>query len=226
MNNAEPTNEAARVLVVGRSPNVLVTAVDLMRAQGHRADATNQFDQVLDEYDVRDLDVLVFGGMVPPDTKQHLRDEISKRNPAVTIVQGLAGIPAVIAAQVKAVTRGAAPDDAEIEFDPDTRTVRITLRAQARVSVEALWMSSWRPPEPTSTSLQVLDHELALGTHAIAIPDQVPAEACFAVVTVDTQVSAFPIGPMPTAVTRMVPKSAADTTLPDVAAITTHRDHA
>jgi hypothetical protein len=40
----------ARVLVVGRSPGVLVAAVELLRGRGHRADATNQFDQVLDDY--------------------------------------------------------------------------------------------------------------------------------------------------------------------------------
>jgi hypothetical protein len=95
--------EATHVLVVGRSPTVLVGAVDLLRAKGYDVSATNQFDQVLDSDGVDDLDVLVFGGMVPPDTHEHLREQIARRSPAVTIVQRLAGFAAVIAAQVEAV---------------------------------------------------------------------------------------------------------------------------
>jgi hypothetical protein len=81
MKNETLTDQPARVLVVGRSPSVLVAAVELLRSKGHLADATNRFDQVLDDYDVGDLDVLVFGGMVPTDTRQYLCDEITKRNP-------------------------------------------------------------------------------------------------------------------------------------------------
>ncbi|HET7356877.1 MAG TPA: hypothetical protein VFJ09_09400 [Nocardioidaceae bacterium] len=224
MKNPAPATAKARVLVVGRSPSVLVAAVELMRSKGYRADVTNQFDRVLDDYHPSDLDVVVFGGMVPTDTKQHLRDEITRGNPGVTIVQGLAGIPGVIAAQVDSVTRGCSTDDAEIGYDPENRAVRVTLPHAAQATIETLWMTSWRPPEPTSTSAVVFDDELAGGSHAIAIPDRIPTEGSFATVTVGTQVSVFAIGPMPTAVTRMVPKSSADTRLPAVPAITTHRD--
>jgi hypothetical protein len=74
--NTSPKNEPARILVVGRSPSVLVATVDILRAKGYSADATNQFDQVLDAYDVTDLDVLAFGGMVAAGTKQQLREDI------------------------------------------------------------------------------------------------------------------------------------------------------
>ena len=90
----------------------------MLRSKGHLADATNQFDQVLDDYDVSDLDVLVFGGMVPADTKRYLHNEITKRNPRVTFVQGLVGIPGVIAAQVDAVTYDVSSGAAEIGFNP------------------------------------------------------------------------------------------------------------
>jgi len=90
--NTTPTNGPDRILIVGRSPSVLVATADILRAKGYTADATNQFDQVLDNYDITELDVLVFGGMVPADTKRYLREEVSKRNPEVTFVQGLAGI--------------------------------------------------------------------------------------------------------------------------------------
>ncbi len=87
-----PAHIPARVLIVGRSPSVLVATVDMLRAKGFMADATNQFDRVLADYDISGLDVLVFGGMVPADTKRYLRAEISQHNPDVIFVQGLAGI--------------------------------------------------------------------------------------------------------------------------------------
>jgi len=223
MTSETSSNEPARVLV-GRSPSVLVAAVELLRSKGHLADATNQFDQVLDDYDVGDLDVLVFGGMVPADTKQYLSDEITRRNPGVSVVQGLVGIPGVIAAQVDAVTHDGSSDAAEIAYNPDDRTVRVTLSGPGRVTIEALWMTSWRPPEPTSTSMQVFDGELAAGTHDTVLPDRVPSEASFAAVTVGAQVRVLTVGPLPNAVTRMVPKSANDRRLPDVATVTTHSD--
>ena len=177
------------MLVVGRSPSVLVAAVDLLRSKGHLADATNQFEQVLDNYDVSELDVLVFGGMVPADTKQYLRDEITKQNARVTFVQGLVGIPGVIAAQVDAVTSGDSSDAAEIGYNPEDRSVRVALPDAALVTIEALWMTSWTPPEPTSTSMRVFDGELAAGSHHIVLPDEVPSEASFAAVTIYASIS-------------------------------------
>ncbi len=126
--NTSPKNEPERVLVVGRSPSVLVATVDILRAKGYSADATNQFDQVLDDYDVTDLDVLVFGGMVPADTKQQLREDISERNPHVTFVQGLAGIAGLIAAQVQAATSAEPPGSAEVVYDAASSHFQIRCR--------------------------------------------------------------------------------------------------
>ncbi len=86
-------NSPARILVIGRSETVLSEAVTILREKGYAAGATNEFDRTLDLFDVGQLDLVVFGGMVPPDTKEHLREPISTRNPAVTFVQGYAGIP-------------------------------------------------------------------------------------------------------------------------------------
>ena len=69
----------ARILIVGRSPNVLIETLGILRGKGYSADATNQFDRVLDDYAAEDIDVVVFGGMVPPGTKQHLRQEIDSQ---------------------------------------------------------------------------------------------------------------------------------------------------
>ena len=42
------------ILIVGRSPTLILDAADILRSKGFRADATNQFDQVLTDYDTAD----------------------------------------------------------------------------------------------------------------------------------------------------------------------------
>src|ERR1700728_2858666 len=95
----------SRVLVIGRSENVLSETVQMLRLIGYAAGASNDFADVMDLFDMTAVDLVVFGGMVPPDTKEHLRQQISGRNPAVTFVQGF-GIPGVIVAQVRAARAG------------------------------------------------------------------------------------------------------------------------
>jgi hypothetical protein len=221
--NTSPS-KPERVLVVGRSPSVLVATVDILRAKGYSADATNQFDQVLDDYDVTDLDVLVFGGMVPADTKQQLREDISQRNPRVTFVQGLAGIAGLIAAQVQAAASSEAFAGGELIYDQVQRSVQITLNDSAPVTVEAWWGTSFVPPEPKSASMYVFDGQLDAGSHIIPLPDQVPSEASFVGVTVGSFARVFTVGPMPNAVTRLVPTSASDNRLPQVSHVTTSSD--
>ncbi|WP_034268399.1 hypothetical protein [Actinospica robiniae] len=216
-----------RVLIVGRSPSVLLEAVDILRGRGYRADATNQFDDVLTDYDAADLDILVFGGMVPVDTKQFLREEVAKANPAVTFVQGLAGMPGLIAAQVDGVAAAeAVAADASagtsVVYDSPRRSVLVTLVAAAHVTVEAWWGTSFQPPEPRSAHAVVFDERLLPGEHAIAMPDDVPSVASFAAVRIDGSVHVFTVGEMPTAITRLAPASSSDQRLPPVAAVNTH----
>lgn len=217
-----------RVLIVGRSPNVLLEAVDILRGRGYRADATNQFADVLSDYDAADLDILVFGGMVPAETKQYLRDEVAKANPGVTVVQGLAGMAGLIAAQVDAA---AAETDASTRtststsavYDRARRSVLVTLAAAAHVTVEAWWGTSFQPPEPRSAHATVFDGRLSPGEHAIALPEDLPSVASFAAARIDGAVHVFTVGEMPTAVTRLVPTSASDQRLPPVVAVNTGR---
>jgi hypothetical protein len=58
-------NPPARVLVIGRSETVLSGVVTILRDKGYAAGATNEFDRTLDLFDVGQLDLVVFGGMVP-----------------------------------------------------------------------------------------------------------------------------------------------------------------
>ncbi len=213
--------EARRVLIIGRSPTVLLEAIDILRGRGYEADATNQFDDVLDDYDVSDLDILVFGGLVPMDRKQYLREEVSKLNPKVTFVQGLAGIAGLIAAQVEAVAATEPPAGAEAVYDDSRRSVLITLAKAAHATVEAWWGTSFQPPEPKSAHAVVFDGQLEPGRHAIAMPDDVPSEASFTAVRIENSVRVFTVGQLPSAVTRLVPTSAAELRLPEVRKVTT-----
>jgi hypothetical protein len=208
----------ARILVIGRSPTVILDAADILRGKGFHADATNQFDKVLTDYDTTTVDVVVFGGMVPPDTKQHLRDAIAGVNDHVTFVQGLAGIAGLIAAQVEGVTTTERAGG-DVAYDPAARTVRLALPVPARVIVEAWWLTSFTPPEPKSTSMRVLDSLLDAGEHAVTLPTEVPDQASFVTATVGPAVHAFVVGAMPAAVTRTVPAG-----LPAVRAVATHSE--
>ncbi len=220
----EPTASGpGRILVIGRSPGVILDAAEILRSKGFQADATNQFDEVLAEYDTGNIDVVVFGGMVPPHTKQYLTEEISKANGDVTFVQGLAGIAGLIAAQVAALASPAGADDA-VAYDTTERKVRLLLREPAQVTIEAWWGTSFTPPEPTSTSMRVLDSHFDPGEYAIPLPDEVPSVASFVTVSVGPVVRAFTVGAMPDAVRRMVPTGdpTQPPTLPPVRAVATH----
>lgn len=220
----EPTtSRPERVLVIGRSPGVILDAVDILRTKGFHADATNQFDEVLTEYDTTNLDVVVFGGMVPLTTKQYLREEISKGNDHVTFVQGLAGIAGLIAAQVESVT-STTGDDNGVVFDATNRTVQITLHEPSRVIIDAWWATSFTPPEPASTSMRVVDSDFGSGEHLFPLPDDVPTVASFVAASVGPAVRAFTVGGMPAAVRLMVPSDGPTQppVLPPVRAVATH----
>jgi hypothetical protein len=203
--NALAANDPGRILVIGRSPSVLVDTVEILRGKGYSADATNQFDDVLDDFDARDIGIVVFGGMVPADTKQYLRQQIGARNADATFVQGLAGIAGLIAAQVEGVITASEPDGSHVVYAQEQRSVHLTLHKAARVTAEAWWHTSFAPPEPASTSMQVLDAELEAGSYTIPLPAEVPSVASFLAITIGSAIRTFTIGAMPRTVTGMVP---------------------
>jgi hypothetical protein len=192
-----------RVLIVGRSENVLSETVQILRLIGYAAGASNDFAGVMDLFDVTAVDLVVFGGMVPPDTKEQLRQQISGRNAAVTFVQGFAGIPGVIAAQVRGTRIGDANAQTglAVAYDPETRTVDVHLDEAADVQVVAWWGTSFTPPEPRSTSLVLLDAWLPAGDHTVALPAEVPPQASFVTVAAGDAVRTLIVGPMPAGLT-------------------------
>src|SRR5580704_9886755 len=196
------TSRPERILIIGRSPGVILDAAGILRSKGFHADATNQFDEVLTEYDTANIDVVVFGGMVPPTAKQYLTEQISKVD-GVTPADG---------------------DGNGVAYDPANRTVQLTLHEPAQVVVEAWWATSFTPPEPASTSMRVIDSHLDSGEYFFPLPAEVPPVASFVTVSAGPAVRAFTVGAMPEAVMRMVP--AGDPTqppaLPPVRAVATH----
>lgn len=166
------------VLVIGRSQAVLATSVALLRDRGYTAQATNDFEAITSQVDPRTLDLVVFGGQVAPAKKAEMRAQISAVNHAVKFVQGMSGIPGLIADQVtgtlaeEQLILGQAPF-----YDAATKTIAVSLYAPLDVSVTAYWITELIPPDPKSDSLVLHDGPLPAGDHAFEIPDTVSLEA-------------------------------------------------
>jgi hypothetical protein len=200
-----------RVLIIGRSENVLAETVNILRIIGHAAGASNDFADVMDLFDMTAVDIVVFGGMVPPDTKELLRKQISDRNPAMIFIQGFAGIAGLIVAQVQASLTGDARAETglAVTYDPPTRTVNLHLDRPQDVQIAAWWHTSFTPPEPSSTSQVLLDARLPAGQHAVPLPAEVPPQASFVSVAAGDAVQALIVGPMPKMALVPVPQSPA-----------------
>jgi hypothetical protein len=217
--NASPHHPRDRILVVGRSPSVLLETVDILRGKGYAANATNQFDDVLDDYDPIGIDIVVFGGMVPAETKQYLREEFSARNPDVIFVQGLAGIAGLVAAQAEGAASDGEASNSDVTYDATNRVVRLTVNRTVHVTIEAWWATSFTPPEPKSTSMRVLDAEFCDGYHVVPVPREVPTEASFLTVAVGAAVYTFTVGAMPQSVMRLVPTGSSPAASPGALAL-------
>lgn len=207
------TARTRRILIIGRTPSVLAEAVALLRERGYAANASNQFDTVLDDYDVREVDLVLLGGAVPPETKDRLTTEAGRLHPELQVVQGLGGIPPLLVAQVEELFGGGVPD---LEYVAAARTLRLTLPAPTRVRVEGLW-ADVVDYAPVTRSTEVLDRELAAGEHTIPVPDAVPVEGSYLTVRAGDRVSALRIGDTPQQVTQLV----AAGPLPDPEPLTT-----
>jgi hypothetical protein len=97
------TDDAERsVLLIGKSQLVLDESVAGLRDLGHEADATSDFADITGRFDVKAIDLVVFGGQVPPERKTELQEEIGAINAGVIYVQGLAGIPGLIVNRCRA----------------------------------------------------------------------------------------------------------------------------
>jgi hypothetical protein len=192
-------------LVISRSEKVLKETVDLLRQNGRVAGATNDFENVARVFDAAWLDMVVFGGMVPPDVKETLRSALREANPSLCFVQGMAGIPGLIVAQVEAAATPRPPRPRAVGYRRDARAVTIELDAPSPVSVTAFWGTAFVPPDPESTSEVIFEGSLDAGPHAVPLPVLVPTVASFVVVRVGEEVFPLPVGPMPRGTTLAPP---------------------
>jgi hypothetical protein len=204
------TDNAQRsVLLIGKSQLVLDDSVAGLRDLGYKAEATNDFADVTGRFDARKLDLVVFGGQVPPDRRAELKEEIGTINPEVVFVQGLSGIPGLIINQVQGALAAGHQDPTRAPtYTQDPRSIRLTLADPADVKVTAWWGTSFVPPDPKSESLVLLDDRLAGGDHTVPIPDHIPPKAAFATVQVDAAIHAFSIA------TEQAPDALPDPALP------------
>jgi hypothetical protein len=181
-----------RVLLVGKSPVVLADTVSLLHDRGFAAESTNRFDDVLAEFDVRQLDLVVFGGQVPEEQRAVLRRDILARNERISFVQGLSGIPGLIARQVAGAF---APIDRVREsppcYDADERAITLSLCQFRDVTVIAWWPTASVPPNPLSDSLLLIEKRLPKGVHSIPLPDVVPRDVSFVTVQVEDAIWPF-----------------------------------
>jgi hypothetical protein len=182
------------VLLIGKSQLVLDESVAGLRELGYKAEGTNDFTDIIDRFDVKMADLVVFGGQVPRDRKAELREEIGAINSKVIFVQGLAGIPGLIINQVRGAFTANQQDPRRAPtYRPDDRSIRLTLPGPADVKVIVWWQTSFVPPDPKSDSFLLLADELIGGDHAITVPDHVPPKAAFATVEIDAAIYAFSV---------------------------------
>jgi hypothetical protein len=179
------TTARKSVLIVGKSRLVLDGTVSSLRALGYKATATSDFGDVARQFDLCNVDLVVFGGQVPTARKAELTREIRHMNPRAGFVDGLAGIPGLLVQQVEGAF--AADDDKgclRATYEPKARAIQLTLAREADVRLTAWWQTSFVPPDPKSDSLELLSARLAAGMHSIAVPDRIPDRAAFAVAEV------------------------------------------
>jgi hypothetical protein len=189
-----PDKPQKSVLLIGKSRLVLDRTVAGLTELGYTARATNDFVDVTGRFELLDVDLVVFGGQVPPDLREALRDAIRAINPAIIFVQGLAGIPGLIVDQVRGAFNADRhePTRAPV-FTPDDRSIRLSLAEPADVKVTAWWQTTFVPPDPESDSLVLVDDHVAAGDRTYPIPGHVPAESAFATVQVGAAIHALAI---------------------------------
>lgn len=167
------------VLLIGASQRVLDEVVAAVRGLGYEAQGTTDFfGDITGQFDVTQIDLVSLGGLVPPDRKAELKEQISAINPRTVVIDSLAGIPGLIAGQVQEAFTAGFKDPAQApSYLPGERAIRLTLADPAAVKVTVWWRVSLIPPDPKSDSLVLLDERLPSGEHAIAVPGHIPPEA-------------------------------------------------
>lgn len=161
--------------MLGASERVLGECVAALRDLGYAAQGTSDFSDITGRFNVTKLDLVSLGGLVPTARKAELREQIGAINPRVIVIDSLAGIPGLIASQVRQAFTTDHQDPARApSYTPADRSIRLTLANPETVTVTLFWRTSLIPPDPKSDSLVLLDDRLARGDHAIPVPGDIP----------------------------------------------------
>lgn len=189
-----PDNTRRGVLVLGRSQRVLDDALVGLRDLGYTAHATTDFADITDRYDLEQIEMVVFGGQVPPQREAELKQQIGTINPQCIFVEGLGGIPGLIVNQVHSEFTAEHRDPTRAPtYTPGERTIQLNLPNPAEVKVTLWWATALVPPDPKSDSLIMIDERLVAGEQAIQIPDHIPSQHAFATVQADQAIYNFSI---------------------------------
>ena len=194
-----PDRRQRSVLVIGKSHLALDESVAGLRDLGYKAQATNDiFGDVAGRFDVKEIDLVVLGGQIPPSRKAELREDLAGINPQVIFVESLVGIPGVIINQVQGAFNADHRDAIRAPTSArDGRSIRLTLADAADVKVTVWWRTSVAPPDPKSESLSLLDDQLLAGDHVVLVPEHVPSISAFATVQIEAAFYAFRIASAP-----------------------------
>lgn len=177
------TASTTRVLVAGRSQLVLDTTLALLTARGYAAHVTREFDDITDQVDAAELDVVVFGGQVTPGQKAQMHDALQAVNPRLAFLQGLAGIPGLIADQVDGWVAGEVPVPGQAPvYDAGRREIGLVLFAPLETRISVYWITEMIPPDPKSAAVVLVEGALSPGEHRFRIPDAVVLDVAFATV--------------------------------------------
>lgn len=173
------SNPPRRVLLLGASRRVLDECVAALRDLGYTAQGTSDFfTDIPGRFDVSRIDLVSLGGLVPAERKAEVKAQIGAINPGVIFIDALAGIPGLIASQVRqAFTPGLQDPARAPAYVPGDRSIRLTLAGPAALRVTLWWRTELIPPDPRSDSLVLLDGELPGGDHGVPVPEGIPPPA-------------------------------------------------
>jgi hypothetical protein len=136
-----------------------------------QAEATNDFTDITGQFDVKEINLVVFGGQVPPERTADLGEEIGALNPRVIFVQGLAGIPGLIVNQVRGAFTATHQNPARApSYTPDDHSIRLTLADPADVKLR----SGGRPRSCHQTRRAIRSYSSTTTSWAATTPSRSP----------------------------------------------------
>ena len=187
------SEQAARVLLVGRRPRVLDELGRALRSVGMHVREETDVDRVRSGIDGSTVDVLALGRAVPGSTRDGLVAALRARNPLVKVVDGLVPITAILVAQVQEVLGTPAKDVRIVggaAYEPaDSRFVLVMRRpAQVAVTLHRLDPIYRAHEEPIFTG------RLDSGRQHLPVLRRIGRGERFLVVHADTETTVHKIG--------------------------------